>query len=60
MKLTKKQIETILGYEVADFKIIKKAYRGEQVRSMTVSVSPKYQLETVTMTISTDSKKLIM
>lgn len=52
MKITKKEIEKILGYEIVNFKVTKKAYRGEKVSSMTLVVEPKnYIPGGVTVTI---------
>ena len=51
MEITKKEIEKILGYEIINFKVTKKAYRGTKVSSVTVSVLPKQELEQVTVTI---------
>jgi hypothetical protein len=41
MEITKKEIEKILGYEITDYKVTKKAYRGKKVSSMTMVVKPK-------------------
>lgn len=41
MKITKKEIEKILGYEIVNFKVTKRAYRGTKVSSMTMIVKPK-------------------
>jgi hypothetical protein len=51
MEITKKEIETILGYEIANFKVTKKAYRGTKVSSVTLSVQPKKEPEYITVTV---------
>ena len=51
MKITKKEIETILGYEILSFRIAKRAYRGTKISSVTVVVQPKKKLEQVTLTV---------
>lgn len=51
MKITKKEIEQILGYEILSFKVTKRAYRGTKVSSVTVSVQPKEKSDQVTLTV---------
>jgi hypothetical protein len=51
MEITKKEIEQILGYEIVNFKVTKKAYRGTKVSSITVSVQPKKDPEQITVTV---------
>ena len=51
MKITKKEIEQILGYEIIDFKVTRRAYQGTKVSSITVSVRPKEKSEQVTLTV---------
>lgn len=51
MEITKKEVEKILGYEIVNFKVTKKAYRGKKVRSMTITVQPKKEIEFITVTI---------
>ena len=51
MKITKREIEEILGYEIVNFKVTKRAYRGTKVSSLTVTVLPKKTTEQVTVTI---------
>ena len=51
MNITKKEIEKILGYEIANFKVTKKAYRGTKVSSVTVAVQPKQESDSITVTV---------
>lgn len=51
MKITKKEIEQILGYEISSFKVTKRAYRGTKISSVTVSVQPKEKPEQITLTV---------
>jgi hypothetical protein len=52
MEITKKEIEKILGYEIVNFKVTKKAYRGKKVSSVTMVVKPKnYSPGDITVTI---------
>lgn len=51
MKITKKEIEKILGFEVKAFKITKRSFRGSKVSSMTLAVEPKQEAEQITVTI---------
>ena len=51
MKITKKEIEKILGYEIAAFKVTKRSLRGSKVSSMTITVIPKQELDQITVTI---------
>ena len=41
MEITKEEIEKILGYEITNYKVTKKAYRGKKVSSMTIVIKPK-------------------
>lgn len=51
MEITKKEIEKILGYEIKNFKVMKRAFRGRKISSITVSVEPEKQAEQITITI---------
>lgn len=51
MKITKKEIEKILGYEIVDFKITKRAYQGQKVVRLDIAVQPKQEAKQVTITI---------
>lgn len=51
MEITKKEIEKILGYEIVNFKVTKRAFRGTKVSSITVTVLPKKELEQITVTL---------
>ena len=41
MEITKKEVERLLGYEITEFRVTKKAYRGEKISSITLVVKPK-------------------
>lgn len=41
MEITKKEVEKLLGYEITEFKVTKKAYRGKKIASITLVVKPK-------------------
>ena len=51
MKITKKEIEKILGFEVKTFKVTKRAFKGKKVSSMTIAVEPKQEADQITVTI---------
>jgi hypothetical protein len=51
MEITRKEIEKILGYEVANYKILKRSYRGRRTSTLTLSIQPKKEPEYVTVTI---------
>lgn len=51
MEITKEEIEKILGYEIANYKITKKVFRGRKVSKITLAVQPKKDPESITVTI---------
>lgn len=51
MEMTKNEVEKLLGYEIVDFKVTKKAYRGKNLTSVTIAVVPKKVAEFITVTI---------
>ena len=51
MEITKKEIEKLLGYEIANFKVTKKAYQGQKVVRLDITVQPKQEAKQVTITI---------
>jgi len=52
MEITKKEVEKLLGYEISNFKVTKKAYRGKKVSSITIVVQLKnYHPGDITVTI---------
>jgi hypothetical protein len=51
MEITKEEIEKILGYEIVNYKITKKAFRGRKVSKITLAVQPKKDPESITVTI---------
>jgi len=55
MEITKKEIEKILGYEIVNYKITKKAYRGRKVSRITLAVQPKISTESIIVSIKTNS-----
>ena len=52
MEITKEEIEKILGYEIVNYKITKKAFRGRKVSKITLAVQPKKDPESITVTIN--------
>ena len=57
MEITRNEVEKLLGYEIVDFKVTKKAYRGQKVSSITIAVGPKTVAESITVTIKPSQKK---
>ena len=57
MEITRNEVEKLLGYEIVDFKVTKKAYRGKKVSSITIAVVPKTVAESITVTIKPSQKK---
>jgi len=55
MEITKNEVEKILGYEIANFKVTKKAYRGKKVSKLTIAIQPKKTAEFITITIKPKS-----
>lgn len=51
MEITKKEIEKLLGYEITNFKVTKKAYQGQKVVRLDISVQPKNYDKPITVTI---------
>lgn len=56
MKITKQEVEKLVGFEVVSFKITKRAYRGKKVSSITISVIPKKEPSFITVTIKPVNK----
>jgi hypothetical protein len=55
MEVTKEEVEKLLGYEITNFKVTKKAYRGKKVSKMTLAIQPKRESEFITITIKPKS-----
>jgi hypothetical protein len=51
MEITRKEIEKILGYEVTNYRIMKRSYRGRRVSTLTLSIKPKKEPEYITVTL---------
>jgi len=51
MEMTKEEVEKLLGYEIVNFKVTKKAYRGKKVSKMTLAIQPKKEPEFITITV---------
>lgn len=52
MEITKEEVEKLLGYEIINFKVTKKAYRGKKISAITIVVQPKnYFPEDIIVTI---------
>ena len=51
MKVTKKEVEELLGFEVQDMKVTKRTYRGKKVVKLHISVVPKKAPEYITIQI---------
>ena len=57
MEITKNEVEKLLGYEITEFKVTKKAYRGKKI-TVTLTVKPKnYFLGDVVVTIKPTKSK---
>lgn len=55
MEITKKEIEKILGFKIKSYKILKKAFRGKKVSSMTVVVQLPKEPEQITITVKSNT-----
>jgi hypothetical protein len=55
MEMTKEEVEKLLGYEIVNFKVTKKAYRGKKVSNLTLAIQPKKTAEFITITIKPKS-----
>ena len=55
MKVTKQEIEKLLGYEIANFKITKRTYRGRKIVKLNITVQPKKYSENITVMIRLDN-----
>lgn len=51
MEMTKEEVEKLLGYEIVNFKVTKKAYRGRKVSRITLAVQPKTSVESIIVSI---------
>ena len=55
MEITKEEVEKLLGYEIVNFKVTNKAYRGKKVSRMTLAIQPKKQDKHIIITIKPKS-----